>query len=280
MLRPLIVIGCGGSGVKTVRLLRSSLQKILNEAGWKGEFPRAWQFIGIDMGGQRVHDSTPIPNGDYLDIWQSRTYQDVVAVMDRKHPLGSQGVREMFGWRPDPREMSPLRGSPTKHRAQGRMYGLAAMESLIAPRLSAAFDSIKNGVDEFRQISNLLQWGSNSDASLQDPYVVVVGSMAGGTGSGIMLDIHEMIQRISPNYGQFSLVYSESIFDYLGSGNVSTVRANSLAFMSEMLNLSWDEGENGSALISKVQKSKYRARPLMFVVESANQQGLTVNFTE
>ena len=276
MLRPLIVIGCGGSGVKTVQLLRSNLQKILNEAGWKGEFPQAWQFIGIDMGEQWAQDSTPIPGGDYLDIWQSRTYQDVVAVMDRKHPLGSQGVREMFGWRPDPREMSPLRGSPTQHRAQGRMYGLAAMESLIAPRLSAAFDSIKNGVDEFRQISNLLQWGSNSDASLQDPYVVVVGSMAGGTGSGVMLDIHEMIQRISPNYGQFSLVYSESIFDYLGSSNVSTVRANSLAFMSEMLNLSWDEGENGSALISKVQKSKYRARPLMFVVESANQQGLTV----
>ena len=276
MLRPLIVIGCGGSGVKTVRLLRSSLQKILNEAGWKGEFPRAWQFIGIDMGEQWAQDSTPIPGGDYLDIWQSRTYQDVVAVMDRKHPLGSQGVREMFGWRPEPREMSPLRGSPTQHRAQGRMYGLAAMESLIAPRLSAAFDSIKNGVDEFRQISNLLQWGSSSDASLQHPYVVVVGSMAGGTGSGIMLDIHELIQRISPNCSQISVVYSESVFNQLGNAVAGTVHANSLAFMSEMLNLSWVEEDNCSELISKDKESRYRVRPLMFVVEKANQQGLTV----
>ena len=48
MLRPVIMIGCGGSGQKAVRYVRDAVRRRLQHAGWEGEFPDAWQFIGID----------------------------------------------------------------------------------------------------------------------------------------------------------------------------------------------------------------------------------------
>ena len=46
MLRPIIMIGCGGSGQKAVRYVRDSVKRHLEHQGWEGDFPKAWQFIG------------------------------------------------------------------------------------------------------------------------------------------------------------------------------------------------------------------------------------------
>ena len=75
MLSPLIVIGCGGSGVKTVRHLRKSAKKALSDVGWDGPLPQAWQFIGVDTGPQYFLEREPIPGDDYLCLNQDIPYR-------------------------------------------------------------------------------------------------------------------------------------------------------------------------------------------------------------
>jgi hypothetical protein len=40
MLRPFLLIGVGGSGGKTLRIVRDELQRRLNQSGWTDDFPR------------------------------------------------------------------------------------------------------------------------------------------------------------------------------------------------------------------------------------------------
>ena len=49
MLRPFLLIGVGGSGGKTLRVVREDLARRLQQAGWTGDLPRAWQFVHIDV---------------------------------------------------------------------------------------------------------------------------------------------------------------------------------------------------------------------------------------
>ena len=43
MLKPIIMIGCGGSGQKAVRYVRDSVKRHLEHQGWEGDFPKAWR---------------------------------------------------------------------------------------------------------------------------------------------------------------------------------------------------------------------------------------------
>ena len=48
MLRPLLLIGLGGSGGKTLRAIQQALQQNLESSGHSGGIPEAWQFLQID----------------------------------------------------------------------------------------------------------------------------------------------------------------------------------------------------------------------------------------
>ena len=70
MLRPVIMIGCGGSGQKAVRYVRDSVRRHLEHKGWEGGFPKSWQFIGIDTLTTQEDPNIPfLPNNDYLSIY-------------------------------------------------------------------------------------------------------------------------------------------------------------------------------------------------------------------
>ena len=69
MLRPVIMIGCGGSGQKSVRYVRDAVRRRLLHAGWEGDFPKAWQFIGIDTLTVQEDPSIPwLPATDYVSV--------------------------------------------------------------------------------------------------------------------------------------------------------------------------------------------------------------------
>ena len=69
MLRPIIMIGCGGSGQKAVRYVRDSVKRHLEHQGWEGDFPKAWQFLGIDTLTTQEDPSIPfLPNNDYVSV--------------------------------------------------------------------------------------------------------------------------------------------------------------------------------------------------------------------
>ena len=275
MLSPLIVIGCGGSGVKTVRHLRKSAKKALSDVGWDGPLPQAWQFIGVDTGSQYFLEREPIPGDDYLCLNQDIPYRLLQTSLNAKHSKGTKGNAEMMGWIPDSRSITPPTvQSAGQFRPYGRMAGLASLMPQLSHRLTKAYEAIKSGAEEFHQITQLLtDTEFELDSSKLGPLVVVVGSMAGGTGSAIMFDIHEVVQRLNPTSPfLFNVVYSDDVFKSLVGTVSSGLRANSLAFMSELLAFSWN-GLKSTTLIESGAEIGYVAPPLTFIVESTNLQG-------
>ena len=66
MLRPVIMIGCGGSGQKAVRYVRDVVRRRLEHSGWNGGVPQSWRFIGLDT--LNVQESPgEIPTQEQLD---------------------------------------------------------------------------------------------------------------------------------------------------------------------------------------------------------------------
>ena len=268
------MIGCGGSGVTTVRYLRKSAKKALADAGWDGPLPQAWQFIGVDLGPQYFSGPEPMPADDYVCIDQGVSYSSIQKRMEMKHPVGTAGFTEMLGWKPRAAEIyPPITQSPGMFRPVARMAGLASLMPTIEQRLSRSLDAIRKSEDEFCQLKELLGLHSYFGASDLDPYVVVVGSMSGGTGSGIMFDIHEVVRRLKPYLtSSISVVYSDSVFDSLAGEQSAPSQANSLAFMSELLALSWNGGKS-SPLIEQGNNFDYLSPPLTFIIENKNSDG-------
>jgi len=48
MLTPLLIIGLGGSGGKTIRSMKQALNRKLESVRYEGGLPDAWQFLQID----------------------------------------------------------------------------------------------------------------------------------------------------------------------------------------------------------------------------------------
>ena len=70
MLRPVIMIGCGGSGQKAVRYIRDAVRRQLDHNNWEGGIPNAWQFIGLDtLNIQEAPGEIPLlPASDYKSV--------------------------------------------------------------------------------------------------------------------------------------------------------------------------------------------------------------------
>ena len=48
MYRKMMFVGLGGSGGKTLRVLKRDLKEWLIDNEWNGPFPSGWQFVHID----------------------------------------------------------------------------------------------------------------------------------------------------------------------------------------------------------------------------------------
>ena len=70
MLRPVIMIGCGGSGQKAVRYVRDTVRRRLEHSGWDGDIPQSWRFIALDtLVTQESPGEIPtLPAKDYTSI--------------------------------------------------------------------------------------------------------------------------------------------------------------------------------------------------------------------
>jgi hypothetical protein len=278
MLRPIIMVGCGGSGQKAVRYVRDSVDRFLQHRGWDEGLPRAWQFLGIDTAVKQEDPDIPfMPNSDYSTVSLAfNTYQGLNQALEAKFgpKVDERAFRDFIGWRPNPAQvMVPLQDGAGQLRAVGRAAGLLALQGNVRDRLKHAFDECKAGGPELMKLSESLQVSTPPGSPVPEPITIVIGSMAGGTGAGISLDVIDLIRRTDGS-GQFPVLVAFTP-DIFGAVSTNLMTANSAGFMSELLSAYWDNEDSDSALIKGNSNQVHTRGPQsVFIIGRKNFDGL------
>lgn len=278
MLRPVIMIGCGGSGQKAVRYVRDAVRRRLLHAGWEGPFPQSWQFIGIDTLTSQEDASIPyLPANDYLSVsLQFQTYAALAAALNHKFAIGSAGFREMMGWQPNPTQvLVPLQDGAGQLRAVGRAAGVLALQQYVQNRISKAFSDCEAGGPELAEVSQKLGVSVPPGTPTPAPLTLIVGSMAGGTGAGIMLDVIDLVRKTNVD-GAFPVLVAFSP-DIFGNSSTDQMTANAAAFMAEMVSAYWDNENSDAALIPASVQVATRGPHSIFMIGRKNMDGLDLN---
>ena len=76
-----------------------------------------------------------------------------------------------------------------------------------------------------------------------DPFVVVVSSLAGGTGAGLLVTVCDLLRAARLGDELFGILFTSEVFDTLQGPERGGVHANGLAALSEIMNGHWWRGE-------------------------------------
>ena len=281
MLSPVLMIGCGGSGSKAVRYVRDAVRRRLRDADWHGDLPAAWSFIGLDIPASQEDQISipPLPVEDYLSISRKyNKYSDLSeALLTHYPPHSDSRYRHLIGWRPHPGKAAvdiSLAGGKT--RAVGRAVGLDSLKATLSTKLAAAFVSAGAGGPELKRVSEKLgvsrgDMGGQADRTL----VVICASVAGGTGAGIALDVVDLVRRTHAD-GQYPLLvlFSADIFE---GPSDSSMAANSLGLVCEMLAAYWNTGSSGGGDVFGTTRGEPGHGPFAtFVVGSHSMRGTSI----
>ncbi|MBS1838580.1 MAG: hypothetical protein JST64_12890, partial [Actinobacteria bacterium] len=106
MLRPMLFVGCGGSGLRTLRRLRRELEYRLQVAGLgSDEFPSAWQFLVVDVPAQELLDDAALKSyarDSYVGLAEVGISYGFRGGVDDQLVSRDACRRDFVQWRPDP----------------------------------------------------------------------------------------------------------------------------------------------------------------------------------
>jgi len=250
MLQKFLFIGVGGSGGKTLRLLRAELEKRLEQVGYTDPFPSAWRFLHIDVPAKPDGDDPALPpqlpSENYIGLASPGVpYRDIDGLLVGHNPAI---VDHTAGWRPDPEEVkvTPIYGAG-QYRAVGRIVAGAAMPEVVK-KVQAAVNALSQiDVDTgLGAVSRAL--GDDSPTPALFPAVLVVSSVAGGSGAGTFLDICDALRLLGADWQRNSsaILYTPDVFEDLPPTNRNGVYPNALASLCELVSGYWNSGDPAS----------------------------------
>ena len=248
MYKKYVFLGLGGSGGKTLRFLKHELRKWLDENGASDRpMPAGWQFLHIDT--PTVPDGVGVgPGTDFLDqdeylglVGPGVSYNSVAQMLDALPVMHD----ELQTWRVEPANLGiPIAAGAGQFRAVGKMISLAYLPT-IKRRIQTAIDRVSNA-QALSELGNLYSTitgktpGPNSDTVF-----VIVSSLAGGTGAGLLFPVSDLVRAMEPVAGgsSYGLLFTPEVFTSLGAAMVAGTQPNSLAAISELLNGYWWGGQ-------------------------------------
>lgn len=237
-----LFVGLGGSGGKTLRFLKKELLQWQRQHGIDDPLPRGWQFLNIDTpnvsDGKDIDERVdPLPPDEYLGLVNSHLpFSAVQGALDHKPALHE----EMATWRVDPVAVSvPLIMGAGQHRAIGQTVAM-----YFAPRIQQKLREHLTRLQRAEvvpELGKLYQRVTRTQPAQQSAiYVVVVSSLAGGTGAGLLNLVCDVL-RADGTAGDsvFGLLYTPDVFEALGPSTTGGVQPNALAATSELMNGNW-----------------------------------------
>ena len=235
MLRPLLLIGLGGSGGKTLRAIKQALQQNLESAGYSGGIPEAWQFLQIDTTYTQEDSGFPAPMlsaTEFYSIVPMGIHRDeILSSLENMIP---QDKLQSFlaGWGV-PGKPIPINTSPSQKRADARQVGIpclaATLQMIERPGIGI---SGSNAFIELAEVSNVL----NLEFPGEMPQVFIFTSMGGSSGSGLLVDIAEVLKAASSSLRDaVSFLYTPDVFSSIPRGMFGSIPMNALGAMNELI---------------------------------------------
>ena len=237
-----LFVGLGGSGGKTLRFLKRDLHRWLRQHHIEGPLPAGWQFVNIDTptvadGTEINHLVDPLPPDEYVGlIGKAIGFAGVAGALDLQPDLHEA----MATWRVDPVGVGvPLAVGAGQERAIGQTVAMtyaATIHSTLKERIAKL-----HGSGVVPQLGRLYNQVTNSQPTqTSNVYVVVVSSLAGGSGAGL-LNLTCDILRADGSVGDniFAVLYTPDVFGSLGGPVSGGVQPNALAATSELMNGMW-----------------------------------------
>lgn len=254
MLRPFLIIGVGGSGGKTLRGIKYQLELKLQQVGWKSGIPTAWQFLHFDTPTAQdgVDYAIPfLPHQEYKGLVSTgASYNTTYKSIESAHSSNESVHQDIQRQLPNPGlvKVDVTKGAG-QYRAVGRAVALAATKDIAsAARNAIARLGDAQALAELQTLGQLLR--ARDQGGDGSPTVIVISSVAGGSGAGQFLDIIEIVKstaKQNPWSNQFfSILYAPDVFDQL---NVTAgMPGNALAAIAETMNGFWTESPSDSTL--------------------------------
>jgi hypothetical protein len=236
MLRPILFIGLGGAGGKTLRAMKQQLHQDLNAKGYDAEIPAAWQFLHIDT--PTVQDGATFPAPmlsaqEYYSVTRPGiTLQDIITRVENLCPP-TEIQKILAGWSTEYVPIHINNGA-----AQIRAIGRLALVS----DLRTTFDVIQKAISgmlspvAFQELQAVASaFGVEFEETT--PQVFIISSLGGGSGSGMFTDVAELVKRAAnDSWGSqtISLLYAPNVFSALGNMG-RAIPVNSLGAMNELI---------------------------------------------
>ena len=240
-----LFIGLGGSGGSTLGHIKLSLENWLRETEEKWRPEAEWgDPIELPQGWQFLHFDTP-PECDAVPSVDPSEYEGLVApgvnfaAVQAGLDADVNLHEEIKTWRVDPASFPyALVNGAGQFRAIGKTVALA-YRNVLKERISNAYDLLAdvNATSELSYLySQILEKDSDGVSPLR---VVVVSSLAGGTGAGMLLTVSDIIRAMGRESHDdiFGVLYTPDVFGQ--GGSFSGTPPNSLAAVSELLNGYW-----------------------------------------
>lgn len=242
-MRKVLVIGCGGSGAKTLSYMMDQLRADLAVHGVE-EIPGCWQFVNVDTPIQEEHGAH-LPSvgqlgGTYVSCGDTGSYAPVDAAVTQKlQAHGTEGLRSTASWMPrDPSDVTfPISVGAGQSRAIGRMLTLSKATQ-IGPGIRRAIDAMNS--ERSREQARRTAASVPGMGGVPDPttgaVTIVVSSMAGGSGASMTLDVCRIVSAMPEVDRDLTslFLYTADVFGELPRQDRAGMTGNTLAMLGEI----------------------------------------------
>jgi hypothetical protein len=267
-MKKVLVVGLGGSGGKTIGFLMDEALAQLKDLGWESnKLPDCWSFVHIDVppqvglavAGDGLAANVVAQGGEYIPLTNPNTTYGAVdgAVFSKFANSGDasgNGLQDLARWRPDP-AMAPngILAGAGAYRAIGRMLTLSASEQ-IHKRLEKIIKDLLNvKPDDGTKLAHLLGDGAFF-AKDEPPLVILVSSMAGGTGSSMIMDVSDILNGLGGQIAGFTgdetsaFLYTADVFKawpgvYARAGSQTLATVSEILHSQTRVNDAWTDRE-------------------------------------
>jgi hypothetical protein len=248
MLSKFLLVGVGGSGGKTLRALRSNLELKLNQANWEDGLPMGWQLLHIDS--PVIQDGTGfpapmLPPTDYKGLSKSgQKYADAYAnAFNFVESIDKDDYKHFL---PNEKDVNvDITAGAGQFRGVGRVLALSAHDQ-IKQALRSKLDLLLRAEAE-PELKRLARQLGLDDQIQPAPTIIVISSIAGGSGAGQFLEISEMIKGLEPAknwvHEIFNMLYAPDVFTEV---DPELLAGNALFAMGEIMSGLWTAPAKGT----------------------------------